>query len=44
VVLAFAKMYLALNHPSPRSGSDYTEAEFYLFNCIGDPSMEILIE
>ncbi len=43
VVLNFGKMYLAKNYPSNPWGtsSDYTEIEFYLFHCIGDPEMEI---
>lgn len=44
VVLNFGKMYLALNYPSNPWGTsyDYTEIEFYLFHCIGDPEMDIL--
>jgi hypothetical protein len=44
VILNFGKMYLALNYPSNPFGtsSDYTEIEFYLFHCIGDPEMDIL--
>lgn len=43
VVLNFGKMYLALNYPSNPFGTkyDYTETEFYLFQCIGDPEMQI---
>ncbi|BBM85388.1 C25 family cysteine peptidase [Candidatus Uabimicrobium amorphum] len=43
VVLNFGKMYLALNYPSNPFGTayDYTETEFYLFHCIGDPEMQI---
>lgn len=43
VVLNFGKMYMAKNYPSNPWGtsSDYTEVEFYLFHCIGDPEMEI---
>lgn len=43
VVLNFGKMYMAKNYPSNPWGtsSDYTEIEFYLFHCIGDPEMEI---
>lgn len=43
VVLNFGKMYLAKNYPSNPFGpsTDYTEIEFYLFHCIGDPSMQI---
>lgn len=46
VVLNFGKMYLALNYPSNPfgPGTDYTEIEFYLFHCIGDPEMEIWTE
>ncbi len=42
-VLNFGKMYLALNYPSNPWGTsyDYTETEFYLFHCIGDPEMQI---
>lgn len=44
VILNFGKMYLALNYPSNPWGTsyDYTEIEFYLFHCIGDPEMEVL--
>jgi len=43
VVLNFGKMYLAKNYPANPWGtsSDYTEIEFYLFHCIGDPEMDI---
>ena len=46
IVLNFGKMYLALNYPSNPWGtqSDYTEIEFYLFHCIGDPDMDVVIE
>ena len=45
VILNFGKMYLTLNYPSNPWGTsyDYTETEFYLFHCIGDPSLEIII-
>ena len=43
MVLNFGKMYLARNYPSNPWGTsyDYTETEFYLFHCIGDPDLDI---
>ena len=43
MVLNFGKMYLTLNYPSNPWGTsyDYTETEFYLFHCIGDPDLDI---
>jgi len=45
IVLNFGKMYLARNYPSNPWGTsyDYTEIEFYLFHCIGDPEMDIWV-
>lgn len=43
VILNYGKMYLEKNAPSAKNAkkTDITELTFYLFHCMGDPSMKI---
>lgn len=43
VMLNYAKMYLEKNDPRPNA-AEITELTFYLFHCMGDPSMKIWLD